>query len=125
MEWELNLLLDLFASSKGINNLLKVLLAHTHIVNELSLHFSMILGDIGIKSLDTTTSNSDHDRLELVLQSDLTSTNKVALLANVDDWNSYFHSLDHLLDLLIKLITFSWLENNRGLSEQLVTILFN
>ena len=125
MERQLDLLLDLLTSDKSINDLLESLLAHTHVFNQLSLHLSVILWNICVKSFDSTSTNTDHDRLELVLESNFAGAHQVAQLADMDHWNGYFHTFDHLLDLLVKLISSSRLKDNGCFSEQIIAILFN
>ena len=118
--------LDLVALHQLVNNPLEALVRVNHVNHQHSLESSMVVSDVVVQLVGTST-HSHKDVVLSKIAGKLLSTNEVHLviLGVLHNWDSHIISLDDVLNVLINLVALSWSETNWSVSEKLVTLLVN
>lgn len=115
---------DLLAIDKSLANKLQAFTALNHLDNEILLKFFMILLDILIKFLVSTT-NLSGNIFSFLLEINGFVSNQEKVHLDPDNWNSDIHLFDHSLDLLINFLSFPRNKFDWCLREQNLALLFN
>ena len=85
------------------------------------LEESIILLNILRELLEATT-NSDHELISFEFQSGSVGPNQVKSIFDPNDRNGDSHLMNVLVEHLVDLISLSWLEHDRSLSEELIAL---
>lgn len=89
---------NLFALHKSVNDPLKTLLALNHFDDELSFNGFVVLDNVWLKLL-VTTSNLSDNIIGLLLKMNLVDSNQIERVFDMNDWNSDVELINQLLDL--------------------------
>ena len=84
---------NFFSVDKSVANPLKTLLALDHLDDQLSLNRFMILNDVWLELLVSTTDLSD-DIISLLLKMDLVDTNQEKAALDMNDWDGDIQLID-------------------------------
>lgn len=101
---------------------LKTLIVVDHVGDQLLLELSVVLGNVLIESLMSTT-DLDHGLASSKLTVLSVWSNQVKLVSNVNDWNGDVLLVDNGGDSFIELFSLSWLKDNWCLAEKFITLL--
>ena len=89
-----------------------------------SFESSVVMFDVVIQFVGTSA-NSDQNVILSDAAGKFLGANQIhfVIFGVLNNWNSHIVSLNYLLNVLVNLVTFSWLEPNGSLSEKLITLL--
>ena len=117
-------ILDLSIVDQLINNVLKRFTALNHVNNEHSLEISVILDDIFLEGL-VSTSNSKQKAVSSDFKLKSLRTDQVKITFDPNDWNGDSHLDDVVVDKIIDWLSSSWFELKRSISEVLDAVLID
>ena len=112
------LIRDIPVGDELLNDPLKALSTLKHVNNEYSLIISIQLENMVLK-LDVATTNANHERIIVRVLLDIQSfrSNQVKVIFDQYNWELDHQFLNVESDLLVDLVTFSWLELYRNIGE--------
>ena len=102
---------DFFTSNQAVDNPLKTLLALNHLYDKLPLNDLMILKNIRLKLLITTT-NLSNNIISFLFEMDLIETNEIERALDVYDWDRDIMLTDQIFQILLKFDIFTTIKFN-------------
>ena len=115
---------DLPVGDELLNDPLEALSALDHVNNEHALVISVLLENV-LLELDVAATDADHERIVVRVLLDVQSlrSNQVKVIFDQNNWELDLELLNVEFDLLIDLVTLSWLESHWRVREQVVALL--
>ena len=115
---------DLSVGDELLNDPLKALSTLDHVNNKHSLVVSVLLENVLLK-LNVASTDANHERIIVRILLDIQSfrSNQVKVIFDQYNWELDHQFLNVKSDLLVDLVTFSWLELHGSVGEQVVALL--
>lgn len=115
---------NLLSVNESVADPLKTLLALDHLDDQLSLNSLVVLNDVGLKLLISST-DLGNDIISLLLKMDLVDTNQVKASLDMNDGDGNVQLIDQLFDLHIDFVVLSVVELDRWLVEKNMALLLD